>query len=331
MSNGDQSQGDKNRGALLPCPFCGESVQASSRADDHSPTGFMYFVVCYCGGHSFRVHQFGHSLDEVAGKWNQRAPITPSAERRGEPVAWRYRYHWGAASENKGMWKYADTEDDCNRSAYYEREPLYAAPSSERQPVVVGVDMASTPDRVVVHDGRGGNPCVLRDGCYQPGKCATAQRCCHVPAPADLPASPSSELNTAAPEAKAGLAAYATPPESSAGTAVSSTPTCDHKWDQPEGFITRRCLKCLLIEPAVSSHELTTGSALMQKIAPGPTIAEALLARIRRGIASHGAHGEDAINAFEELKRRLTLVAASAKLSSEGDPYDAGSAPGFKP
>jgi hypothetical protein len=54
-------------------------------------------------------------------------PATP----RSEPVAWRYRYHHGAASENKGMWKYADTEDECNRSAYYEREPLFAAPQSE--------------------------------------------------------------------------------------------------------------------------------------------------------------------------------------------------------
>ncbi len=41
-----------------------------------------------------------------------------------EPVAWRYRY---SGLED---WKYVEREDDCNPHKEYERQPLYAAPTS---------------------------------------------------------------------------------------------------------------------------------------------------------------------------------------------------------
>ena len=46
-----------------------------------------------------------------------------------EPAAWRYRRR-----NIGGDWRYADTEQQCNRTPNYEREPLYAAPSATSLP-----------------------------------------------------------------------------------------------------------------------------------------------------------------------------------------------------
>lgn len=49
-----------------------------------------------------------------------------------EPVAWRYRYMHTPKTEEHGSpftteWKLCDSEDECNSSDCFERQPLYAA------------------------------------------------------------------------------------------------------------------------------------------------------------------------------------------------------------
>lgn len=43
-----------------------------------------------------------------------------------EPVGWRYRY--AKPGSTNGMWRYADTADECNPHPDYEREPVYGFP-----------------------------------------------------------------------------------------------------------------------------------------------------------------------------------------------------------
>ena len=50
-----------------------------------------------------------------------------------EPVAWRYRYVHTPKTEEHGSpftteWKLCDSEDECNPSDCFERQPLYTAP-----------------------------------------------------------------------------------------------------------------------------------------------------------------------------------------------------------
>lgn len=57
-----------------------------------------------------------------------------------EPVAWRYRYVHTPKTEEHGSpftteWKLCDSEDECNPSDCFERQPLYTAPSA---PLVQG-------------------------------------------------------------------------------------------------------------------------------------------------------------------------------------------------
>ena len=52
-----------------------------------------------------------------------------------EPVAWRYRYVHTPKTEEHGSpfttkWKLCDSEDECNPSDCFERQPLYVAPPS---------------------------------------------------------------------------------------------------------------------------------------------------------------------------------------------------------
>lgn len=48
----------------------------------------MWFVACHGGGHSAHAHQFGHSRDEVAEKWNTRPvmPTNPQAREIAEKL-----------------------------------------------------------------------------------------------------------------------------------------------------------------------------------------------------------------------------------------------------
>jgi len=64
-----------------------------------------------------------HDVERAVANHTADLNAVPATPRK--PVAWRYRYHHGVAGEHKGLWKYVDTEDECNQSPYYEREALY--------------------------------------------------------------------------------------------------------------------------------------------------------------------------------------------------------------
>ncbi|EDS0974537.1 TPA: hypothetical protein ACJI0O_001702 [Salmonella enterica subsp. enterica serovar Minnesota] len=56
-----------------------------------------------------------------------------------EPVAWRYRYVHTPKTEEHGSpftteWKLCDSEDECNPSDCFERQPLYTAPPAPLMP-----------------------------------------------------------------------------------------------------------------------------------------------------------------------------------------------------
>ncbi len=72
---------------LLPCPFCGRDPKTSNRADDHSPTKHIWYIVCFCDGYSARAHQYGHTEAEVVEKWNRRAERTPPATAQAGELA----------------------------------------------------------------------------------------------------------------------------------------------------------------------------------------------------------------------------------------------------
>ncbi|EBZ2910739.1 hypothetical protein D9P45_05090 [Salmonella enterica subsp. enterica serovar Mesbit] len=55
------------------------------------------------------------------------------AAMNANPVAWRYRYVHTPKTEEHGSpftteWKLCDSEDECNPSDCFERQPLYTAP-----------------------------------------------------------------------------------------------------------------------------------------------------------------------------------------------------------
>ncbi|WP_249418033.1 DUF551 domain-containing protein [Citrobacter sp. RHBSTW-01013] len=77
------------------------------------------------------------------------------AAMNADPVAWRYRYVHTPKTEEHGSpftteWKLCDSEDECNPSDCFERQPLYTAPQLP-QPAVLSV-----PDEIPkLKDGMG--------------------------------------------------------------------------------------------------------------------------------------------------------------------------------
>ncbi|HEP1897711.1 TPA: hypothetical protein VCC33_003545 [Kluyvera cryocrescens] len=58
--------------------------------------------------------------------------------RDAVPVAWRYRYVHTPKSEEHGSyfttdWKLCDSEDECNPSDCFERQPLYTVPPAPKE------------------------------------------------------------------------------------------------------------------------------------------------------------------------------------------------------
>lgn len=68
----------------LPCPFCGRAPVCNDRAEE-SATGRIWYIVCYCGSHSARAHQWGHTAEGVIEKWNKRS--TPPEVARKSVVS----------------------------------------------------------------------------------------------------------------------------------------------------------------------------------------------------------------------------------------------------
>ena len=67
-----------------------------------------------------------------------------------EPVAWRYRYVHTPKTEEHGSpftteWKLCDSEDECNPSDCFERQPLFSAPP---EPVSVPDDVMAAMQKV---------------------------------------------------------------------------------------------------------------------------------------------------------------------------------------
>ena len=67
------------RGALAPCPFCGERPRLTLRPDDSESTTYFAAVACYCGGYSACAHKMATAptADEAEARalaaWNCRA------------------------------------------------------------------------------------------------------------------------------------------------------------------------------------------------------------------------------------------------------------------
>lgn len=59
------------------------------------------------------------------------------------PVAWRYRHHNGLAPS---IWKYVDSESECNAAPNYQRQPLYITP---QPPAVVQEELLSAMEEVL--------------------------------------------------------------------------------------------------------------------------------------------------------------------------------------
>lgn len=71
-----------------------------------------------------------------------------------EPVAWRYRYVHTPKTEENGSpftteWKLCDSEDECNPSDCFERQPLYVAPPAPGVPDDVRQALCIMDDEII--------------------------------------------------------------------------------------------------------------------------------------------------------------------------------------
>jgi hypothetical protein len=74
-----------------------------------------------------------------------------------DPVAWRYRHHNGLAPS---LWKYVDSESECNAAPNYRRQPLYTTPPTPVVPDEMSPKQASRSYGGEVHGYRDGwNAC----------------------------------------------------------------------------------------------------------------------------------------------------------------------------
>lgn len=128
---------------------------------------------------TFTKEQLINQAREEVAFWRERDELIPSqqtairlrlaeaalaalTEPKQEPVAWRYRYVHTPKSEEHGSyfttdWVITHSEDECNPSDCFERQPLYAAPPAPRVPdgyALVPVEMTDEIGEVIAREAR---------------------------------------------------------------------------------------------------------------------------------------------------------------------------------
>ncbi|HCL1716237.1 TPA: hypothetical protein N1429_002052 [Salmonella enterica subsp. enterica serovar Minnesota] len=200
------------------------------------------------------------------------------ASLEAEPVAWRYRYVHTPKTEEHGSpftteWKLCDSEDECNPSDCFERQPLYTAPPA---PVSVP-DAISTRQAIAKMESH--EPCDSINVAYKFGwnacRAAMLQAGNSPVIGIDLASEPdrSVEVRYFAPPGYVMV-----PKEPTEAMMLHKSGCKDHPWDDPECVMrqTRRLVWAHMLE-AVAQQEVKSSlehgmqryAGAMQKLSEG--------------------------------------------------------------